>query len=70
MTSGEIVAQFTYTIAVRNEGPIIISGLPLDVENYDTDKKVTDEELNKELAKDLDEYLPNSKRKKKTWNRH
>ena len=62
---GEIVAQFTYTIAVRNEGPIIIAGLPLDVTKFETDKKVTDEEINKELAKDLDEYLPNSKRKKK-----
>ena len=62
---GEIVAQFTYTIAVRNEGPIIVAGLPLDVTQFESDKKITDEEINKELAKDLDEYLPNSKRKKK-----
>ncbi len=27
---GEIVAEFTYTIAIRNEGPIVISGLNLD----------------------------------------
>ena len=62
---GEVVAEFTYTIAVRNEGPIVISGLTLDVNDFESDKKVTDEELNKELAKDLDTYLPNYKRTKK-----
>ena len=62
---GEIVAEFTYTIAVRNEGPIVISGLTLDMNDFESDKKITDEELNKELAKDLDTYLPNYKRSKK-----
>ena len=61
---GEVVAEFTYTIAVRNEGPIVISGLTLDVNDFESDKKVTDKELNKELAKDLDTYLPNYKRTK------
>ena len=63
--TGEIVAEFTYTIAVRNEGPIVISGLSLDLNDFESDKKITDEELNKELAKDLDNYLPNYKRTKK-----
>lgn len=62
---GEIVAQFTYTIAVRNEGPIVISGLTINPEDFETDKKVTDGELVKELEKDLDLYLPNFKRTKK-----
>jgi curved DNA binding protein len=62
---GEIVAEFTYTIAVRNEGPIVISGLNLDVNDFETDKKITDEKINKELEKDLDLYLPNYKRTKK-----
>ena len=62
---GEIVAEFTYTIAVRNEGPIVISGLNLDVNDFQSDKKITDEKINKELEKDLDLYLPNYKRTKK-----
>ena len=62
---GEIVAEFTYTIAVRNEGPIVISGLSLDTNDFESDKKITDEGVNKELEKDLDLYLPNYKRTKK-----
>ena len=62
---GEIVAEFTYTIAVRNEGPIVISGLTLDTKDFESDKKITDETINKELEKDLDLYLPNYKRTKK-----
>ena len=62
---GEIVAEFTYTIAVRNEGPIVISGLTLDTNDFESDKKITNEEINKELEKDLDLYLPNYKRTKK-----
>ena len=62
---GEIVAEFTYTIAVRNEGPIVISGLTLDKNEFETDKKITDEKINKELEKDLDLYLPYYKRTKK-----
>ena len=62
---GEIVAEFTYTIAVRNEGPIVISGLTLDTKDFESDKKITDESIIKELEKDLDVYLPNYKRTKK-----
>ena len=62
---GDIVAQFTYTIAVRNEGPIIVSGLMLDTANFESDKKITDEKLIDELKKDLDNYLPNYKKSKK-----
>ena len=62
---GEIVAEFTYTIAVRNEGHIIISGLNLDTAQFESDKKIENEEIKKELEKDLDTYLPNYKRTKK-----
>ena len=37
----------------------------LDVNDFETDKKITDEKINKELEKDLDLYLPNYKRTKK-----
>ena len=60
---GEIVSEFTYVIAVRNEGPIVISGLNLDINDFD--KKITNEKIDKELEKDLDLYLPNYKRTKK-----
>ena len=42
---GEIVAQFKYTVAVRNDGPFIIAGLPLDVTKYSSDYKITNEDL-------------------------
>ena len=59
---GEIVAQFKYTIAVREEGPIILAGLPLDVTKFESDKKVTDEKITKTLASSLVDYLPNYKK--------
>ena len=59
---GEIVAQFKYTIAVREEGPIILAGLPLDVTKFESDKKVTDEKITKTLESNLDDYLPNYKK--------
>ncbi len=59
---GEIVAQFKYTIAVREEGPIILAGLPLDVTKFESDKKVTDEKITKTLESSLDDYLPNYKK--------
>lgn len=59
---GDIVAQFKYTIAVREEGPIIVSGLPIDVSKYTTDKKINDQEILKTLESNLDDYLPNYKR--------
>lgn len=59
---GDIVAQFKYTIAVREEGPIIVSGLPIDVSKYTTDKKINDQEILKTLERNLDDYLPNYKR--------
>lgn len=40
---GEVVAQFKYTIAVRNDGPFIIAGLPIDVSKFSSEHKVTDE---------------------------
>jgi methionine aminopeptidase len=40
---GEVVAQFKFTVAVRNEGPIIISGLPLDLSKFNSEHKIADE---------------------------
>ena len=48
--STEFVAQFKYTIAVRKEGPIIISGSTIDTTKYNSDFKITDEEILKILS--------------------
>ena len=42
---GEYVAQFKYTIAVRNEGPIILAGLPIDLSKFNSEYKITDEKI-------------------------
>jgi hypothetical protein len=46
---GEIVAQFKFTVAVRNEGPLIIAGLPLDISKFSSENKIADENVLKLL---------------------
>ena len=60
--NGDIVAQFKYTIAVREEGPVVVCGLPLDVSKFTSEKKITDENIIKTLSSNLDDYLPNYKK--------
>lgn len=59
---GEIVAQFKYTIAVRNEGPLIISGVPLDLSKFKSDFTIEDAKIAEKLKVSSDEFLPNSKK--------
>ena len=59
---GEIVAQFKYTIAVRNEGPLIISGVPLDLTKFKSDFTIEDSKIAEKLKISSDEFLPNSKK--------
>lgn len=59
---GEIVAQFKYTIAIRNEGPLIIAGNTIDLSRYSSEYKITDENVLKQLEVPLDTFLPNSKK--------
>jgi curved DNA binding protein len=59
---GEIVAQFKYTIAVRNEGPLIISGVPLDLDQFQSDLKIEDAAIIERLKLSNDEFLPSSKK--------
>ena len=47
--TGEIVVEFTYN--KENKAIILISGLNLNMHDFESDKKVTDTELNKELEK-------------------
>ncbi len=47
---GDIVAQFKYTIAVRKEGPFILSGLPLDTSKFQSEFTVDDAEIKQKLS--------------------
>jgi hypothetical protein len=59
---GDIVAQFKWTIAVRENGPFVIAGLTLDESNLSSENKITDENILNLLNIALDTYLPNSKK--------
>merc|ERR1712235_83382 len=41
----EIVAQFKFTTLLMPNGPLRITGLPFDVAQYESDKKIEDEEI-------------------------
>jgi len=62
---GDIVAQFKWTVAVRNEGPFIICGEKLDTSKFEPENKLQDEEIIKLLQTPLDQFLPNSKKEVK-----
>jgi hypothetical protein len=59
---GEIVAQFKYTIAVRKEGPLIISGVPIDLSKFKSDFQIEDAAIVEKLKTSSDEFLPSSKK--------
>jgi hypothetical protein len=59
---GDLVSQFKYTVAVKDNGPYLISGLNIDVNNFQSEYKITDEEVLKILAESWDAYVPNSKK--------
>lgn len=63
---GDIVAQFKWTIAVRNEGPYLIAGEILDLSKFQSEHKITDDKVLEILKVDADPFLPNSKRTVKT----
>ena len=60
--AGDLVSQFKYTVAVRDNGPYLISGFNIDVNNYQSEHKITDEEVLKILSESWDAYVPNSKK--------
>ena len=42
---GELVAHFKYTVLILKGSTIAITGLPLDISKFKTDKKIEDESL-------------------------
>jgi hypothetical protein len=59
---GEFVAQFKYTVAIKENGPYLISGLKLDTSKFASDYSLTEESVTKVLAESWDNYVPNSKK--------
>jgi len=54
---GDIVAQFKYTIAVRKEGPFILSGLPLDVSKFVSEFTIEDAEIIEKMKVNLNGHF-------------
>jgi len=60
----EIVAQFKFTTLLMPNGPLRITGLPFDVTQYESDKKIEDEEIQKILSTSTSKKS-NKKKKKR-----
>lgn len=61
---GEIVAHFKFTVLIVENRTFAITGLPLDLSHFKSDKKIEDEEINKLLAMNMDKKAQNSLKKK------
>merc|ERR1712235_129010 len=60
----EIVAQFKFTTLLMPNGPLRITGLPFDVAQYESDKKIDDEEILKVLAQSTSKKSKKKNKKK------
>jgi len=60
----EIVAQFKFTTLLMPNGPLRITGLPFDVTQYESDKKIEDEEILKILAQSTSKKSKKKNKKK------
>jgi len=60
----EVVAQFKFTTLLMPNGPMRITGLPFDPNNFESDHKIEDEEIQKILASSASRKS-NKKKKKK-----
>lgn len=61
--TGEVVAQFKFTVLLMPNGPQKITGLPFDPTAFETENSVTNEEL-KKLITSSTRTKPNKKKKK------
>jgi len=62
----EFVAEFKYTVLIMPNGTMKITGLPLDLEAYQTENQITDESLKNLLQSSLNIKKKKKKNKKKT----
>ncbi|XP_046581012.1 proliferation-associated protein 2G4-like [Haliotis rubra] len=61
---GECVAQFKFTVILMPNGPLKITGLPLDADAYETEHSIEDEELKTLLAASASRKSAKRKKKK------
>jgi len=62
---GETVCHLKFSVAIMPNGPLKVSGVPLDLSKFNSDKKVKDEELVKLLAQSVSTKKKKKKNKKK-----
>jgi len=63
---GEFVAEFKYTVLIMPNGTMKITGLPVDLDAYQTENQITDENLKNLLQSSLNIKKKKKKNKKKT----
>ncbi|XP_067687260.1 proliferation-associated protein 2G4-like [Haliotis asinina] len=61
---GEFVAQFKFTVILMPNGPLKITGLPLDTDAFETEHSIEDEELKTLLAASASRKSAKRKKKK------
>lgn len=68
-STDEFVAQFKSTLLLLPNGTVLATGIPIDANLYESEYKVTDEEMVKLLAENPNVILPSTgsknRRKKK-----
>lgn len=62
---GEFVAEFKFTVLLMPNSTMKITGLPLDLEAYQTENSITDETLKNLLALSLTQKKKKKKKAKK-----
>lgn len=61
----EFVAQFKSTLLLLPNGTVLATGIPIDVNLYESEHKIEDEELKKILAENPNVILPSTSKNKK-----
>ena len=61
---GESVAQFKFTLLLMPNGPMKITGLPVDLDLYESEHSVQDAELKELLSKSASRRAAKRKKKK------
>jgi len=61
--NGEFVAHFKYTVLILKGTTLAITGVPLDVARYKSDKKIEDEAIVKLLTQSMDKESQKKKKK-------
>ncbi|CAF3896975.1 unnamed protein product [Adineta steineri] len=63
---GEFVAQFKFTLLLMPNGQMKITGLPIDLDLYESEYKITDSDIKQLLTSSTQKKKKNKKKKKST----